>query len=62
MVHMSRVQWATRLDPFGAHEPLPILNPSNFVPKNGFPAVTGSREVWYKPKIAILTSLLSYPD
>ena len=24
------------LNPFRAPEPLPILNPSNFVPKNGF--------------------------
>ena len=29
------------LNPFGAPEPLPILNPSNFVPKNGFPVVKG---------------------
>ena len=28
------------LNPFRAPEPLPILNPSNFVPKNGFPVVT----------------------
>ena len=27
------------LNPFRAPEPLPILNPSNFVPKNGFPVV-----------------------
>ena len=27
------------LDPFRAPEPLLILNPSNFVPKNGFPVV-----------------------
>ena len=26
---------------FRAPEPLPILNPSNFVPKNGFPVVKG---------------------
>ena len=26
-----------------AAEPLPILNPSNFVPKNGFPVVEGLR-------------------
>ena len=29
------------VNPFGAPEPLPILNPSNFVPKNGFPVVKG---------------------
>ena len=27
--------------PFRAPEPLPILNPSDFVPKNGFPVVKG---------------------
>ena len=27
------------LNPFRAPEPFPILNPSNFVPKNGFPVV-----------------------
>ena len=30
-----------RLNPFRAPEPLPIQNPSNFVPKNGFPVVKG---------------------
>ena len=29
------------LDPFKAPEPLPIQNPSNFVPKNGFPVAKG---------------------
>ena len=29
------------LNPFTAPEPLPILNSSNFVPKNGFPVVKG---------------------
>ena len=29
------------LNPFRAPEPLPILNPSNFVPKNGFPVGKG---------------------
>ena len=29
------------LDPFKAPEPLPILNPSNFDPKNGFPVEKG---------------------
>ena len=29
------------LNPFRAPEPLPILNPSNFVPKNGSPFVKG---------------------
>ena len=29
------------LNPFRAPEPLPILNPSNFVPKNGLPVVKG---------------------
>ena len=27
------------VNPFRAPEPLPILNPSKFVPKNGFPVV-----------------------
>ena len=27
------------VNPFRAPEPLPILNPSNFVPKTGFPVV-----------------------
>ena len=31
----------TSLNPFRAPEPLPILDPSNFVPKNGFPVVKG---------------------
>ena len=31
------------INPFGAPEPLPILNPVNFVPKNGFPVVKGLR-------------------
>ena len=29
------------LNPFRAPKPLPILNPSNYVPKNGFPVVKG---------------------
>ena len=29
------------LNPFRSPEPLSILNPSKFVPKNGFPAVKG---------------------
>ena len=32
-----------RVNPFRAPEPLPILNPSNSVPKNGFPVVRGLR-------------------
>ena len=31
------------INPFRAPEPLPILNPRNFVPKNGFPVVKGLR-------------------
>ena len=31
------------VNPFRAPEPLPILNPSSFVPKNGFPVVKGLR-------------------
>ena len=31
------------LNPFRAPEPLSTLNPSNFVPKNGFPVVKGLR-------------------
>ena len=36
------------LNPFGAPEPPSILNPSNFVPINGFPVVKGlsSALVW----------------
>ena len=33
------------LNPFTAPEPLPILNPSNFVPKNGFPVA----KVYFSP-------------
>ena len=33
-------------NPFRAPEPLPILNPSNFVPKIGFPVVKGLRYTW----------------
>ena len=35
----------SRLDPFRAPEPLPILNTSHFVPKNGFPVVKGLKKV-----------------
>ena len=31
------------VNPFRAPEPLPMLNPSNFVPKNGFPVVKALR-------------------
>ena len=31
------------VNPSGAPEPLPVLNPSNIVPKNGFPVVKGLR-------------------
>ena len=36
-------KWSLKrpLNPFGAPKPLPILNPSNFVPENGFPVVKG---------------------
>ena len=37
----NTVEVPRQLDPFRASEPLPILNPSNFVPKNGFPVVKG---------------------
>ena len=39
----ARVSHKIRIafNPFRAPEPLPILNPSNFVPKNGFPVVKG---------------------
>ena len=33
--------WERCLNPFGAPEPLPILEPSNFAPKNEFPVVKG---------------------
>ena len=39
----SRFTPSGTLNPFRAPEPLPILNPSNFVPKNGFPVVKGLR-------------------
>ena len=35
------IQWVPRFNPFRAPEPLPILNESNVVPKNGFPVVKG---------------------
>ena len=34
------------VSPFRAPEPLPILNPSDFVPKNGFPVVKGLKKSW----------------
>ena len=34
------------VNPFRAPKPLPILNLSNFVPKNGFPVVKGLRIFW----------------
>ena len=34
------------VNPFRAPKPLPILNPSNFVPKNGFPVVKGLIELF----------------
>ena len=34
-------------NPFRAPEPLPILNPSNFVPKNGFPVVKGLTSIFF---------------
>ena len=38
------LQWLSLgVNPFRGPEPLPILNPSNFVPKNGFPVVKGLR-------------------
>ena len=40
MEEISRRFW---VNPCRAPEPLPILNPSNFVPKNGFPVVKGLR-------------------
>ena len=33
--------WEKPLNPFRAPEPHPTLNPSNFVPKKGFPVVKG---------------------
>ena len=33
------------VNPLRAPQPLPILNPSNFVPKNGFPVVKGLTSV-----------------
>ena len=34
---LNRRDYNTVLNPFRASEPFPILNPSNCVPKNGFP-------------------------
>ena len=46
------------LNPFRAPEPLPILNPSNFVPTNGFPVVKGlTKNVLYY--IILTTSAVS---
>ena len=59
----SEVSSIWELDPFRAPEPLRILNPSNFVPKNGFPAVKGLR---HSPQKLILektkTSAVYIPD
>ena len=45
------------INPFRAPKPLPILNPSNNVPKNGFPIVKGSivlsSDGWGKIKIKL---------
>ena len=41
------------LSPFRAPEPLLILNPCNFVPKNGFPVVKKG----VNPKIVVISSL-----
>ena len=41
LVVIKRGGSLTRLNPFRAPEPLHILNPSIFVPKNGFPVVKG---------------------
>ena len=43
------------MKPFRAPEPLPILNPSKFVPKNGFPVVKGLSS----PKIEELPQKIS---
>ena len=40
-----------------APEPLPILNPSNFVPKNGFPVVKALRSPKSSEKYAIFLFL-----
>ena len=37
------------LNPFRAAEPLPILNPSNFVPINGLPVVKGLSSPHFPP-------------
>ena len=36
---MTYLEWF--FNPFRAPEPLPTLNPSNLVPKNGFPVAKG---------------------
>ena len=42
------------LDPLRAPEPLPTLNPSNFVPKNRFPVVKGLRVNTYRINVSML--------
>ena len=45
--------WTTGLlNPFRAPKPLSILNPSDFVPKNGFPVVKAS--TWNRRKLSFL--------
>ena len=41
------------VNPFGAPKPLPILNPSNFIPNNRFPVVKGSSVKLHEPEIII---------
>ena len=40
----------TGLNPFRAPEPLPILNSSNLVPKNGFPVAKGLSSQTEEPR------------
>ena len=53
-VYLQGSRWRLWLNPFRAPEPLPILDPSNVVPKNGFPVVKGlienPEEVWQAEK------------
>ena len=59
MIHATDDKLA--LNPFRPPEPLHILNPSNFVPKNGFPVVKGLTRtmlrlfVVYRTRFRVLT-------
>ena len=43
--YQSQAMWV--VNPFRDPEPLPVLNPSYFVPKNGFSVVKGLRKRFF---------------